>query len=53
MKIRILLSVIFCFTLLFAKAQSNYIGPGIAMSFNGTSGSYVDLGDVYNGVNFR
>ncbi len=22
------------------------------MSFNGTSGSYVDLGDVYNGVNF-
>jgi hypothetical protein len=44
--------LVFSVSLLFAKAQSNYIGPGIAMSFNGSSSSYVDLGDVYNGVNF-
>jgi hypothetical protein len=52
MKICISLTLILSLSLLFAKAQSNSIGPGIAMSFNGTSGSYVDLGDVYNGVNF-
>ncbi len=44
--------LVFSVSLLFAKAQSNYIGPGIAMSFNGSSSSYVDLGDSYNSLTF-
>lgn len=33
-------------------AQSNAVGSGIAVSFPGTTGSRVDLGNVYNDLNF-
>jgi len=32
--------------------QSNNIGPGISLEFNGDAASYVDIGDVYNTLNF-
>lgn len=35
-----------------AAAQSNSIGSGIALEFNGSPGNYVDIGDVYNNVSF-
>ena len=34
------------------RAQSNYIGPGIAMQFNGNYGNGIDVGDVYNTLTF-
>jgi len=33
-------------------AQSNYIGSGITANFDGTTGTDVNLGDVYNDLNF-
>lgn len=35
-----------------ANAQSNTIGPGIALSQDGSDANYIDLGDVYNSINF-
>jgi len=32
--------------------QSNYIGSGISVQFSGTTGNYINLGDVYNDLNF-
>ena len=34
------------------NAQSNTIGPGIALSQDGSDANYIDLGDVYNSINF-
>ena len=34
------------------SAQSNDIGSGIALSVNGVSNNYLDLGDVFNDLNF-
>jgi PKD repeat protein len=34
------------------RAQSNFIGSGIALSFNGDSSNYMNLGDVYNTIAF-
>ncbi len=33
-------------------AQSNEVGAGISLSFDGSPGNYVDLGDVYNNLTF-
>ncbi|MBX7109029.1 MAG: T9SS type A sorting domain-containing protein [Chitinophagales bacterium] len=33
-------------------SQSNEVGAGISLLFDGNAGSYVDLGDVYNTVTF-
>jgi hypothetical protein len=35
-----------------ANAQSNNTGAGISLAFNGNTGNYVDLGDVFNSLNF-
>ncbi|MFI5171709.1 MAG: LamG-like jellyroll fold domain-containing protein [Chitinophagales bacterium] len=32
--------------------QSNYIGSGISCSFDGSTGTYIDLGNVFNDLNF-
>src|SRR5437762_6450505 len=45
-------SLVFFISLLNVRAQSNFIGSGIALRFNGSSGNYVNLGDVYNSLNF-
>lgn len=34
------------------NAQSNTIGPGIALSQDGADANYINLGDVYNTINF-
>lgn len=34
------------------KAQSNFIGSGIALEFDGDPDNYYNLGDVYNTLNF-
>ncbi|MEP7128843.1 MAG: LamG-like jellyroll fold domain-containing protein [Chitinophagales bacterium] len=34
------------------NAQPNVIGPGIAIKNNGNPGNYVDLGDVFNSLQF-
>ena len=52
MKTRIFLSLLFCISILKSEGQSNFIGAGIAMSFSGSPGNYVDLGDSYNSLNF-
>jgi hypothetical protein len=52
MKTRIFLSLLLCHSILKSEGQSNFIGAGIAMSFNGSAGSYVDLGDSYNSLAF-
>ncbi|MBA3648038.1 MAG: T9SS type A sorting domain-containing protein [Chitinophagales bacterium] len=36
----------------FGKSQSNFAGSGIALQFNGMPGNFVNLGDVYNDLNF-
>ncbi|MBK8680836.1 MAG: T9SS type A sorting domain-containing protein [Chitinophagales bacterium] len=33
-------------------SQSNYVGSGIALSFDGSTGNYADLDDVYNDLAF-
>ena len=33
-------------------AQSNEVGAGISLAFDGSPGNYVDLGDVYNNLTF-
>lgn len=48
---------LFLFTISFViysglSAQANYIGSGISLSVNGDNGNYVDLGDVFNDLNF-
>ena len=34
------------------RAQSNTIGSGISMAFNGNPNNYVDIGDTYNNLSF-
>lgn len=33
-------------------SQSNYVGSGVALSFDGSTGNYADLDDVYNDLAF-
>src|SRR6185295_16510519 len=40
------------FSISFTKAQSNFVGSGIALQFNGNGGNGIDLGDVYNTLTF-
>ncbi|MFI5171710.1 MAG: LamG-like jellyroll fold domain-containing protein [Chitinophagales bacterium] len=39
-------------TSLFLNAQSNFIGSGVALTFDGDADNYYDLGDNYNTLNF-
>jgi len=48
--IKVLIPALFFANLI--SAQSNYIGSGISLQFNGNDGNYVNLGDVYNDLNF-
>ncbi|HYV91972.1 MAG TPA: LamG-like jellyroll fold domain-containing protein [Chitinophagales bacterium] len=41
-----------CVSISIAEAQSNKIGSGIALKFDGGVGNYVDLGDVFNTLDF-
>lgn len=48
-------ALLFCLCLPMAflsMAQSNEVGAGIGLAFNGDAGNYVDLGDVYNDLTF-
>lgn len=47
-----LLSVLTLFCIVNVFTQSNYIGSGITANFDGTTGTEVNLGDVYNDINF-
>jgi len=51
-KMKIIISVILLFVVYSAKTQSNDIGSGISLNFNGVTGNYIDLGDVYNTLSF-
>lgn len=46
----ICLAALACFQ--FSQAQSNYIGAGISTEYSGLTGNRVDLGDVFNTLNF-
>jgi hypothetical protein len=35
-----------------SRSQSNYTGAGISLYFDGNTGSYADLGDVFNTLSF-
>lgn len=52
MKICIPLALLFCISMLKSEGQSNFTGAGVALSFNGSAGNYVDLGDSYNSLAF-
>lgn len=47
-----ILSILTIFCTFRINAQSNFIGSGITSNFDGTTGTEVDLGDVYNDINF-
>jgi Concanavalin A-like lectin/glucanases superfamily/Secretion system C-terminal sorting domain len=45
--------LVFCLVqALLSSAQTNNIGSGISLQFNGASANYVNLNDVYNDLNF-
>ncbi len=48
----LLLSVLILSVSFYSHAQSNTVGSGIALQFNGSTSNYVDLGDVFNSLAF-
>src|SRR5437773_90581 len=41
-----------CLSISLTRAQSNFIGSGISLQFNGSTGNYVDLDNVFNSLAF-
>ncbi|HYV91970.1 MAG TPA: LamG-like jellyroll fold domain-containing protein [Chitinophagales bacterium] len=51
-KYSVLLLISFCTSVSMTLAQSNFIGSGISMKFNGSVGDYINAGDVFNTLAF-
>jgi len=49
---RTILFAVLVFTYVGIRAQSNFIGSGISLEFDGNADNYCDLGDNYNSLNF-
>jgi hypothetical protein len=52
MKYKLMLICICIISIVNVNAQSNTVGPGIALDIDGATGNYINLGDVYNTLNF-
>lgn len=52
MKTKIVSAFLLFHSFIFLQAQSNFTGPGIALSFNGDDGNSVDVGDEFNDLEF-